>query len=280
MKKKNLFIVLLCVFALICTSVAPIIFQSKINKPLESIDTENLWKITVTKSSDGIKYEIPKNSGRSDFANLIRNLIAEEFETTDFKTKKIADISITEKALPSISLNVYEDRIIIDSVTYKAESNSLNALITAIENINQENANAIFEYPPELKITSGGKTVDAHQGTSTWSDGSSFTHSDSSHPLMWGNIMEKLVTDTNEAELVFPIEAQNVKVVCYSDKFMGLYPDAVSDDYSYDPITEEVEINGNKINLKSGAFVYEVTASFSGSSWGGTVSYGFYADAP
>ena len=62
MKKKNLFIVLLCVFALIYTSVAPMIFQGKINKLLESIDTENLWQITVTESSDGNKINLKSGS--------------------------------------------------------------------------------------------------------------------------------------------------------------------------------------------------------------------------
>jgi len=281
MKNKNMIIVSICIAVFVCfISIFLIFFESKI-MPFEFININNLWEIRVTKTPNNSCYEIPKYSGRDDFAALIKNFSAErKTDKSDIDRKKIADVRITEKQIPAIHLEIYKDGIVLGNVAYKADENSLKEIIGFIENLNAENSILMVEYPPELKVTSGGKTVNAPQGTSSWSYGNMITNSDSSHPLMWENFMDKLITDTNEAELVFPIEPKNVKVVCFSDKYMGVYPDEISDDYSYESITNEVEINGNKIILKSDSYVYEVTASFSGNGWGGTVHYGFYAEAP
>ena len=272
-KKKNIIILTLGALLLITVLIVTFILGSKI-MPLKDLNTENIWEIILVKSSNGVKYELPKKTSGMELTNILKKFTVEgEIDKDISRSYKTASINITIISEDAVSLEVYNDRVVINSVHYRADEKSFAALNSFIENINSKNANSIFESPPKLKVVCGDKEADAIIGTRSWSYSNTSTEACSSHPLMWEKFFEKLSSDNNnEVELIFAEEPKKLSIECYSDKYFGFYPDVA--------VSEEVEIEGNKVKLKSGGYIYVIRASFSGNNWGGNAIYAFYADAP
>ena len=249
--------------------------------PLKALDLDSTKSITVTKASNGAKYQLIYSPANDDFPQNLKHLTVKEIIDNDNTTiGKIADIEIETNYTENISVKVFVDRIMVYYVTYSVEEAILMDFIDAVNEINSEEAMHTFiKSPPELKVVSGEKSVAANLGTYEWTYFETFpgalgcvTNNDCSHPLMWSNIFKKLETDTNEAELIMPEIAYKVEVKCYSDKYLGLSPD--------EAIYESIEMNGNKFNLKSGAYIYEIYIQYATSPSFGECTYGFYAEAP
>ena len=270
MKKKVIIISSLCVLVIICF-ITVLFFMGSNVKPLETLDTADITSINVLKLSDGLNY---KAHIKPEFLQIIKNLsIKKEIENIDKYTGKIAEITLKQKSGDSIELKVFDNRIMINSVMYEAKSETLNPLTEYIAEIKDGiNASVYLESPPPLEVICGDKSVSAHRGASSWNYGNSSVESDSSHPLMWEDSLKKLNADSNIATLSFAVEPYEINIVCYSDEYLGNYPE--------NAVSEQVEVKDNEFTLKSGGCIYVVNAKFSLSLCGGQCTYGFYVNAP
>lgn len=128
--------------------------------------------------------------------------------------------------------------------------------------------------PPELKIQDSACVGrKANQGTYTWTyDNGDGTQNgvcaDSSHPLEWQEFLVPMTTSDDTVGLCFDVEPQEVFIRCWSDACWG----------EVDSEEENVPLNGNRLELKDGGYIYEVIAKWTGENLAaeGTVHYGFY----
>ena len=128
--------------------------------------------------------------------------------------------------------------------------------------------------PPELKILdSTCLGIVANKGTYSWmSDNGDGTwkgvEADSSHPLEWQEFLVPMTTSDDMVELYFNVQPQEVSIRCWSDANWG----------KVNAKEENVNLSGNKLELKDGGYIYEVVAKWTGENLAaeGTVYYGFY----
>lgn len=128
--------------------------------------------------------------------------------------------------------------------------------------------------PPELKILdSTCLGIVANKGTYSWmSDNGDGTwkgvEADSSHPLEWQKFLVPMTTSDDTVELYFDVQPQEMSVRCWSDANWG----------KVNAKEENVNLSGNKLELKDGGYIYEVVAKWTGENLAaeGTVHNGFY----
>ena len=128
--------------------------------------------------------------------------------------------------------------------------------------------------PPALKVLNSTCIgIEANKGTYTWTyDNGDGTQTgvcaDSSHPLEWQEFLIPMPTADSTVELYFDVEPQEITIRCWSDAHWG----------QVDANEEKVSIQGNKMELKAGGYIYEVIATWTGENLAaeGTVHYGFY----
>lgn len=128
--------------------------------------------------------------------------------------------------------------------------------------------------PPALKILdSTCLAIEANIGTYSWTyDNGDGTQTgicaDSSHPLEWQEFLIPLSTSDLEVEFYFDVEPQDFTIRCWSDAYWG----------QMDAKEEKVTVNGNKLELKEGGYIYEVVATWTGENLAaeGTAYYSFY----
>lgn len=77
-----------------------------------------------------------------------------------------------------------------------------------------------------------------------------------------------MTTADGTVELYFDVEPQEITIRCWSDAHWG----------QVDAKEEKVTIQGNKLELKSGGYIYEVVATWTGENLAaeGTAYYAFY----
>lgn len=128
--------------------------------------------------------------------------------------------------------------------------------------------------PPALKVLdSTCMAIEANIGTYSWMyDNGDGTQTgicaDSSHPLEWQEFLIPMATADGTVELYFDVEPQEIRIRCWSDAYWG----------QVDAKEEKVTIQGNKLELKSGGYIYEVVATWTGENLAaeGTAYYAFY----
>lgn len=128
--------------------------------------------------------------------------------------------------------------------------------------------------PPALKVLdSTCIAIEANIGTYSWMyDNGDRTwtgvEADSSHPLEWQEFLVPMTTADGTVELYFDVEPQEFTIRCWSDAYWGQV------DYK----EEKVTIQGNKLELKAGGYIYEVIATWTGENLAaeGTAYYAFY----
>ena len=132
----------------------------------------------------------------------------------------------------------------------------------------------ISEKPPVLRIQVGaGQSAEAVRGTYSWmydrGDGIWMgVEADSMHPLQMQDYLTPFVTTGETIELLFDVPPQEFTVRCWSD--------AQWDDM--DALGASVIPDGNTFELNSGAYIYELTAMWTGENLAaeGTAHYCFY----
>ena len=128
--------------------------------------------------------------------------------------------------------------------------------------------------PPALKVLdSTCIAIEANIGTYSWTydngDGTwTGVEADSSHPLEWKEFLVPMTTSDDTVELYFDVEPHEFTIRCWSDAYWG----------QVDAKGETVTIQGNTVELKSGGYIYEVVATWTGENLAaeGTAYYAFY----
>lgn len=130
-----------------------------------------------------------------------------------------------------------------------------------------------FREPPKLEIVYDGGQFEGTKGTFSWfydtGDGTwTAVCADSLHPLQMMKHLQMVSCGSSQIRLQFEDDPDSVSVRCWPDSQWGK-PDAVS---------EAVSVWNHTAELKSGAWIYEVTATWNedGSSFHGTATYVFY----
>lgn len=163
--------------------------------------------------------------------------------------------------------------LVIDGAGYRTAYEPCEALTAYADGLlHEENAGIIMEDPPKLYVFSGQTYEAALPGSYSWqrkNDDGTFTdtEADSPHPL--DRVTDLMETTETAATLRFTEEPDEIlNVRCWSDKH---WCDSSAD-------SEDVSANGNKIELKPGGFIYEVTARWDTEKYnrGGTARYSFY----
>ena len=169
----------------------------------------------------------------------------------------------------------YAPFLVIDGVGYRTEYEPCEALNSyANRLLRQEDAVIVLDAPPILDVISDNTVCTAVLGTYSWErrnyDGTTTaTEADSAHPLDCKDLLVQLDTTEESALLRFQKEPDEIlSVRCWSDEYWH-NPTAES---------EAINTNGDKIELKRGGYIYEVTARWSteGGYGGGIASYSFY----
>ncbi len=123
--------------------------------------------------------------------------------------------------------------------------------------------------PPHLFVVGDQNAVDAWRGTSSWmtvgENGiGSGIESDSPHPLQCKDVLPILeITKKTTVNLKFEAAPSKITVKRYKA--------STTDFDSFDEIT----VSGNSFEAKTGDYVYEIIASWSGQKYSGTVYYAF-----
>ncbi len=131
-----------------------------------------------------------------------------------------------------------------------------------------------MENPPKLDVISDNDCNDTLLGTYSWqcknNDGIfTNTEADSAHPLECADLLLLFETTETNAFFRFGEEPDAIlSVRCWSDEHWS--------DPSAD--SENVFVNGNKIEFKTGGYIYEVIAEWNTekSGYGGIAHYYFY----
>ena len=125
--------------------------------------------------------------------------------------------------------------------------------------------------PPQLELLCGGKRGTALLGTYSWmvTDADGTGHgvcADAMHPLGAKQWLDPMCVTDGILVLSFERPPAQLSV--------RRWKDTQWEHYGAEP--EEVCVNGNRIDLLSGGYVYEVTADWEGASGSGTAYYSFY----
>ncbi len=183
-------------------------------------------------------------------------------------TLKMSDGTQTE-------ITAYNPFLIIDGVGYRTKYEPCEALNSyANELLRDEDARIVLEKPPVLDVISDNTCNSTLLGAYSWQskndDGTITTiEADSAHPLDCEGLMDEFETADTTAVLRFKEDPDHIlSVCCWSDAYWS-DPEAEG---------EDLDVNGNEIELKSGGYIYEVTAEWDTgkSGYGGTAHYSFY----
>ncbi len=136
---------------------------------------------------------------------------------------------------------------------------------------NPTNGEKVFEEPPELYLQVGEQEIRARGGTYSWDYKGRFNQrigveADAIHPLDGKEYWEGLETKETAAFLRFEEQPDQVRAHCWSDAHWG----------NHEAQSEAVEVDGDRLPLKQGGYIYEVIASWERESYEGTAHYTVY----
>lgn len=242
-------------------------------KPLQDLTAAEVSSATVFLQPPGETLEIKDISRLVDLLNDVI-LYEKDNSYTEYGGQAVTfQLNMADGTQTKIM--AYNPFIVIDGVGYRTEDAPCEALNQfANELLNEEDKVVVLEEPPVLTVVSDEMTAVALVGTYTWQqkspDGTvSGTASDSPHPLDCKDLLSPpLETTQATATLKFAEEPDEIlSVRCWSDAHWS--------DPSVDG--EDVAWSGNTVQLKSGGYIYEVTARWdTDSGYGGTSNYSFY----
>ena len=128
--------------------------------------------------------------------------------------------------------------------------------------------------PPALTVLdASGQSVEAVKGTYSWmyDTGNGLwtgVEADCAHPLDCQGFLIPMETVSDTVTLSFDVEPQDITVQCWRDVHFG----------NADASGEHIPIDGNSLELKPGAYIYEICANWTGENLAaaGTAHYSFY----
>lgn len=242
-------------------------------KPFENLNASDIASATVQLTPPDKTIQIVETD---ELAALLRDVVI--YEKDDSYREycgQAATFSLTLKDGSCTKIMEYNPFLVIDGVGYRTEYEPCEALNQyANELLNDEDSIFISEEPPALTVVSDQTACGALLGTYSWQknngDGTvTATEADSAHPLDCKDLLPLLETTEGTATLRFSWEPDAVSVRCWSDE---RWADASAE-------SEDVEVSGNVMTLKPGAYIYEITARWNtNNEYGGTASYSAYLE--
>ncbi len=168
----------------------------------------------------------------------------------------------------------YNPFLVIDGVGYRtkyAPCNALNSYANGL--LDAEDAAILMREPPRLDVVVDETCTGAQLNGYSWdyldSDGyGKGGIADSPHPMGIIDRLPLIETAAQTAELRFAEEPDNIRAVhCWSDENLS----------DYDVNGEDAPIDGDRLTLKPGGYVYEICAEWEKSeNGGGFAYYSFY----
>lgn len=243
-------------------------------KPFRDLDSSEIESATVRLIPPDKTIQIMEKGELADFLNDVV-IYNRDDSYTEYDGQGVI-FTLTMSDGTQTEIMAYNPFLVIDGVGYRTKYEPCNALNSfANRLLREEDVVVILKEPPGLDVISDNTCHSALRGTYSWqsknTDGT-FTgvDADSMHPLDCKELLPALETEETKATLRFGEEPDAIlNVCCWSDEHWS--------DTSAD--SEKVSVNGNEIELKQGAYIYEVIAKWDTgeSGYGGTAYYSFYA---
>ena len=242
-------------------------------KPYQDLTAEEILSATVQLQPPDKTLQVEE---LDRLVELLRDVVI--YEEDDSYTEyggQAVTVQLTMRDGTQTRITEYSPFLIIDGTGYRTEYEPCEALNRyANELLGSEEAAAVLEQPPALTVVSDETALTALLGTYSWqrknADGT-FTsvEADSAHPLDCRELLSPPL-ETSEAAAALRFAEDPDKIVsaqCWSDShWFGPAADG-----------EEVALDGNTIELKSGGYIYEVVAQWDADGgYGGTAHYCFY----
>lgn len=262
---------LICILLVAITMIIFVFVSGR--KPYKDLETAQIVSATVQLSPPGKIIQITETK---ELVDLLKDIVVynKDNSYTDYSGQ---GITFTLVMIDGTQTNIMECNpfLVIDGVGYKTKYEPCEALNHyANRLLEEEDAIIILENPPKLDVISDNVCNDTLLGTYSWqcknNDGTfTNTKADSAHPLECADLLPPFKTTETNAFLRFSEEPDTIlSVRCWRDEH---WSDPFAD-------SENVSVNGNKIEFKAGGYIYEVIAEWNTekSGYGGIAHYSFY----
>lgn len=265
-KLTILFLLLVCVSGLFACSFAAG------EKPYKNLTTAEVSSATVQLTPPDKKIQI---EDIGELVELLKSVMIYDVDNsyTEYDGQSVV-FTLMMADGSQTNIMAYNPFLVIDGTGYQTEYEPCEALNEyANRLLNAENSTVILEEPPALTVISDETAVGALLGSYAWQirngDGTSTAmNADSAHPLDCKDVLLPLETTEKTAALNFSETPDSIlNVQCWSDAHWS------------DPAakSEAVAVRGNTIELKSGGYIYEITAQWDAENgYGGTAHYMVY----
>lgn len=271
MKKKYLMIAIVSIILLCIVAVVFLVSRGK--KPYKKLDAAQIVSVKVLLSPPDKTVEI---ENIPEFVNYLKDVVIynEDNSYIEYSGQGVV-FTLTMADGTKTEIMAYNPFLVIDGVGYRTKYEPCEALNRyANELLNSGTASVILEEPPALSVVSDHTSVSALLGTYSWQKKDSYGNvtgiaCDSAHPLDCKELLfPPYETPEATAVLMFAQDPDAIlSVKCWSDEYWG-EPEASS---------ENAVVNGNVLTLKSGGYIYEITAKWNTENgYGGTASYMIY----
>lgn len=268
MKKKAL---LVSVSVIAVTAVALFAALSFRQRPFKNLTADEVASAEVHLSPPDKTVEI---TDLDKLCELLGDIVIynEDNSYTEY-SGQAAVFTLTMTDGTQREIMAYNPFVVIDGVGYKTKYQPCEALNSYANSLLNGGAEIILDEPPTLTAVSGQTEVNALRGGYSWDklNGDGTVESviaDSVHPLDCEERLTLLETDEPTATLNFAQQPDEiVSVRCWSDEHFG---DTTAE-------AENAVVDGDVLTLKSGGYVYEITARWSTDGKnGGTAGYFVY----
>lgn len=275
MRKRTMIISLICILLTVLAAVTIIIFVfASGRKPYKDLEAAQIVSAAVQLSPPGKTIQITETN---ELVDLLKDVVVyyKDNSYTDYGGQGVTFTLVMTDGTQT-SIMEYNPFLVIDGVGYQTKYEPCEALNHyANRLLEEEDAMIILENPPKLDVMSDNVCNETLLGTYSWQcknkDGTfTNTQADSAHPLE--RALPPFETTETNAFLRFSEEPDTIlNVRCWSDEHWS--------DTSAD--SENVSVNGDKIELKAGGYIYEVIAEWNTekSGYGGIAHYYFYIQA-
>ena len=272
MRRKTSFVLTICVLAVCAAGVALLIGRGK--KPYRNLDASQIILATVRLIPPDKTIQITEIKELVEYLEDVVIYNRDDSYTECDGQGVIFTLTMSDGTQTDVM--AYNPFLVIDGIGYRTKYEPCQALNSyANRLLGKEDANIILEEPPALAVVSDNTSVSALRGSYSWqkagADGTiTSTQADSAHPLDCRDLLCRFETTEQAAVLNFAEEPDRLlSVRCWSDEYWGVS--------SAD--SENVDMDGNKVMLKPGGYIYEVTAEWDADNgYGGTAQYSFYVD--